>query len=430
MTDQQLKRVQDSYAKLGIREPFIAAVMTKVRRELSYDVPTAATNGSYVKYNPDFVAEQTDAQLFGLTVHESLHVVLMHMWRRENRDPRLWNYANDAIINKYIRDRRYELPEGGVSEPWVTDAMSSEEVYERLKKNPPPPPKPQPQGSSGGTDDGDGDEDGAGTSSDGDGDEDGADTSSGVGGSGDKDGNEQGKGNPDYPQGGFGDSGDLIDADDEATLRDLESTIVAAAQMAKKCGQGSSLIDRILETVGVPTVPWFDVLRHAMTEARRDDYSFSRPRRRYVADGIYLPALHSEALAGLMVGADMSGSMWGDPTEVKQIGIELNAVVQDTGPAFVELVYCDTEIMGKVDRFDQDEEIKFRPKQGGGTELSPVFNYLEQHEDDFCCLVFFTDMCVDFSMLHDPGIPVIWACTDINYVKTKVPFGSVVHVSR
>lgn len=415
MTDQQLKRVQDSYAKLGIREPFIAAVMTKIRRELSDDVPTAATNGSYVKYNPDFVAEQTDAQLFGLTVHESLHVVLMHMWRRENRDPRLWNYANDAIINKYIRDRRYELPENGVSVSWVTDAMSSEEVYERLKKNPPPPPpQPQPQGS-----DGDGDDDG-----DGDGDDngDGAETSS--------DGDGQGQGNPNYPQGGFGDSGDLIDADDEATLRDLESTIVAAAQMAKKCGQGSALIDRILETVGVPTVPWFDVLRHAMTEARRDDYSFSRPRRRYVADGIYLPALHSEALAGLMVGADMSGSMWGDPAEVKQIGIELNAVVQDTGPAFVEVVYCDTQIMGKADRFDQDEEIKFKPKQGGGTELSPVFNYLEQHEDDFCCLVFFTDMCVDFSVLHDPGIPVVWACTDINYVNTKVPFGSVVHVSR
>ena len=402
MTDQQLKRVQDSYAKLGIREPFIAAVMTKIRRELSDDVPTAATNGSYVKYNPDFVAEQTDAQLFGLTVHESLHVVLMHMWRRENRDPHLWNYANDAIINKYIRDRRYELPENGVSVPWVTDAMSSEEVYERLKKNPPPPPpQPQPQSSD---DNGDGD------------------------GDGDSDG--QGQGNPNYPKGGFGDSGDLIDADDEATLRDLESTIVAAAQMAKKCGQGSSLIDRILETVGVPTVPWFDVLRHAMTEARRDDYSFSRPRRRYVADGIYLPALHSEALAGLMVGADMSGSMWGDPTEVKQIGIELNAVVQDTGPAFVEVVYCDTQIMGKVDRFDQDEEIKFRPKQGGGTELSPVFNYLEQHEDDFCCLVFFTDMCVDFSTLHDPGIPVVWACTDVKYANTKVPFGSVVHVSR
>lgn len=411
--DFLLKRVNDSYAKLGIREAFIAAVMTKVDRKISTDVPTAATNGSYVKYNPDFVSGLTDAQLFGLTVHESLHVVLMHMWRRGTRDPYLWNYANDALINKYIKDRGYELPDDGVFLSWVTDSMSSEDIYERLKQDPPPPPPEPPSGN------GDGEGDGEGDGDDGDG-----------GSGGESDGPPTGPtgGNPKYPKGGFGNSGDIIDADDEATLRDLEATIVAAADMAKKCGQGSALIDRILESVGKVTVPWFDVLRSMMTDSRRDDYSFARPRKRYISQGIYLPALHSDAMAGLMIGCDMSGSMWCNPREVEQIGAELNGVVNDTSPAFVEMVYCDTRLMGKPDRFEMGEEVVFRPKQGGGTELSPIFQYLEQHEDQFTCLLVFTDMCVDFSVIRDPGIPVLWACTDRNYLDRPVPFGTVVEV--
>lgn len=421
MYEQQLTRVQNSYAKLGIREPFIAAVMTKVKREISDAVPTAATNGSYVKYNPSFVDAQTDSKLFGLTVHESLHVILMHMWRRGTRDPFLWNYANDAIINKYIKDQGYELPDDGVFLSWVTNEMSSEEVYERLKQNPPPPPE-QPEN---GDDDGDGGGSDGGSDGDGDGDSDNGDD--GDSGSGPPNGPSGG--DPKYPKGGFGNSGDIIDADDEATLRDLEATIVAAADMAKKCGQGSALIDRILESVGQPSVPWFDVLRNMMTEARRDDYSFAKQRKRYISQGIYLPALHSEGLAGLLVGCDMSGSMWGDPREVQQIGAELNGVVNDTHPQFVEIAYCDTQIMEKVDRFEMDEDVVFRPKQGGGTELSPIFNHYEQHQDHFACIVVFTDMCVDFSVLRDPGIPVLWACTDHNYIKAKVPFGTVVSVT-
>ncbi|MFN5833769.1 MAG: DUF2201 family putative metallopeptidase, partial [Akkermansiaceae bacterium] len=128
-------RIDLAYTKLGLREPFIAAVMTKVKREVTTAVPTAATNGSVCKYNPDFIAKWDDEQIFGLVLHESCHVVLMHMWRRDDRDPQLWNYANDAIINAYIKSRGYKLPDGGVFLNWVRDEHSSEYVYDKLKKD-------------------------------------------------------------------------------------------------------------------------------------------------------------------------------------------------------------------------------------------------------------------------------------------------------
>jgi len=80
-------RLSVAYSKLSLREPFIAAVMTRIRREISDEVPTAATDGTRVIYNPDFMDKCSDEELFGLALHESLHIILMHMWRRGERCP-------------------------------------------------------------------------------------------------------------------------------------------------------------------------------------------------------------------------------------------------------------------------------------------------------------------------------------------------------
>ncbi len=378
-------RLETAYSKLGLREPFIAAVMTRVKREVSTAVPTAGTNGSVVYYNPDFIAPLSDEQLFGLVLHEASHVVLMHMWRRDGRDMALWNYANDAIINAYIRGRGWQLPDGGVHLSWVTDAMSSEEVYERLRQNPPPP-----QG----------------------------------GGKGKGDGKGDGGGEPQPNAGGWDGTGDLQDAVDEATRCDMEATIVAAAQMAKDCGHGSSLIDRVLANVGKPNVRWQDVLRSLLTESAASDYSYLRPSRRFIGSGLYLPSLHTPAMGGLAIGWDTSGSV--GQKECDQIAAELQAIVDDLQPEFVEVVYCDSEVT-HVERIGRDEPLKLHPKGGGGTRFQPVFEHFAQQNERYCGLVFFTDMCGDLEECEEPEFPVIWANT-YNYTPSRVPFGTVVPV--
>lgn len=377
------QRLDLAYSKLGLREPFIAAVMTRVKREITEAVPTAATNGTVVKYNPQFLDKWNDEQVFGLALHESLHVVLMHMWRREGRDPALFNYANDAIINAYIKSRGYQLPDGGVHLSWVTEAMSSEEVYDRLKKE-------QQQGGGkgkGGKGQGDGDEDNA-------------------------------------PAGGFDGTGDLEDALDEATKTDMEATIVAAAQMAKTCGHGSSIIDRVLDTVGTPKVAWQDVTRTMLTEKSAADYTYLRPSRRFIGSGLYLPSLHTDALGGLAIGFDTSGSM--GPRECNQIAAEIQAIVDDLQPAFVEVVYCDYSVT-HVERFERDDMLKLHPKGGGGTRFAPVFEHLAQTGEQYCGMIFFSDMMGDLDECEEPEFPVIWA--DIGNCHPTEPFGIRVEVS-
>lgn len=376
-------RIDLAYSKLGLREPFIAAVMTRVKREISTAVPTAGTNGTVCKYNPDFVAKWDDEQIFGLVLHESCHVVLMHMWRRDGRDPGLWNYANDAIINAYIKSRGYKLPDGGVHVDWVRDEHSSEYVYDKLKKD-----QQAQQGN--------GKKDGSGDDAD-------------------------GSGQP--SAGGFDGTGDLEDAIDEATRTDMEASIVAAAKMAKECGHGSSLIDRVLENVGTSKVRWQDVTRSMMTESAAADYSYIRPSRRFIGAGLYLPSLRTENLGGLAVGFDTSGSM--GQRECDQIAAELQAIVDDLQPSFVEVIYCDSRV-ANVQRFERDEPLRLKPKGGGGTRFEPVFEHVMDSGEHYCGMIYFTDMEGDLDECTDPGIPVIWA--DIGRYHPDAPFGTRVEV--
>jgi predicted metal-dependent peptidase len=364
------QRIDLAYSKLGLREPFIAAVMCRVKREMDSSIPTAGTNGLVVKFNPDWCEQWDNEQLFGLVLHEALHVVLMHMWRRGDRDMKLWNYANDAVNNAYIKSRKYKLPDGGVFLSWVKESDGSEEVYDKLKKN---PPLPQPDGQ------------------------------------------------PDA--GGFDGSGDIEDAPDDATRIDVEASIVAAAKMAKECGHGSSLIDRILGSAGQPRVRWQDETRSMMTESAQSDFSFRRVNRRFISSNIYLPSMYSDALGGLAIGFDTSGSMGDD--EADQIATELTAIVSDLQPAFVEVIYCDAKVT-KVQRFERGDELILRPKGGGGTRFKPVFDHIEASEDRYCGLVFFTDLEGNLRECVEPPFPVIWA--DIGKSHPRVPFGTRVTV--
>ena len=389
-------RIELAYSKLGMREPFVAAVMTRVKREISATVPTAGTNGTWVRFNPTWCEPLSDEELFGLVLHEASHVVLMHMWRREGRDMRIWNYANDALINAYIKSRGWQLPKGGVHLSWVKEEMSSEEVYEKLKQQKQQQQQQKQKGGSSGDGDGDEDSDGSGGGDDGDDD--------GMGG-------------------GFDGHGDLEDAQDEATRVDMQASIVAAARMAKECGQGSSLIDRVLDNVGESLVRWQDVCRSMLTESAAADYTYLRPSRRFIGSGLYLPSLRTDALGGLAIGFDTSGSM--GKRECDQIAAEIQAIVDDLQPSFVEVVYCDYAVTHS-ERFERDETLKLHPKGGGGTRFQPVFEHFEKTGERYCGMIFFTDMEGDLDECEEPSHPVIWA--NIGRREYDAPFGTSVRV--
>jgi len=65
-------------------------------------LPTMATDGCRIVYNPTFVDQLKSAELEGVLAHEVLHCALGHQCRRGGRDPGLWNEAADLAINPIL----------------------------------------------------------------------------------------------------------------------------------------------------------------------------------------------------------------------------------------------------------------------------------------------------------------------------------------
>ena len=368
------ERIDLIASKISLREPFVSAVFSKLERKFK-TYGTAGTNGAKVEFGAIYCASHTEEELMGLCLHEALHVVLMHMWRRRNREHMRYNLACDAVVDRTLEQMGYGPIRDAVTYDWLTDEMSVEDVYAKLQQDP-----------------------------------------------------EQGQGYafldgpPDDTAGGacLG-GGDVRDSNDPSAELDMEATIKTAAKMTKACGKGSALIDLVLEGGLDPKASWKELLRHVLTASRRDDYTFGRVNKRFVSAGLYLPSLHTPGIGTLIVGIDTSGSMGQE--ELNQIASEITAIAQDCRPETVLVIYCDSEVVG-TERFDAYEDIQLHAKGGGGTRFKPVFDYIEEQvEETPAALVYFTDLWGNTDELDPPDYPVVWGVT---YNSDRaVPFGDV-----
>jgi predicted metal-dependent peptidase len=98
---------------------------------------TAATDGRNFYYNSRFIKMLRPKELEFLFGHEVLHVVYDHFGRRNERDPQLWNVANDFAVNGDLV--KHTIGEKITTVPCLYDSkydgLSSEEIYDDLYEN-------------------------------------------------------------------------------------------------------------------------------------------------------------------------------------------------------------------------------------------------------------------------------------------------------
>ena len=126
-TVQKLTR---SRVQLLILQPFFGTLCLRLKL-IPGDLPTMATDGSRIVYNPAFVDQLKPAELEGTLAHEVMHCALGHQCRRGNRDPGLWNEAADFAINPILIANGFTLPAGALIDPAFAN-LSAEEIYARL----------------------------------------------------------------------------------------------------------------------------------------------------------------------------------------------------------------------------------------------------------------------------------------------------------
>jgi predicted metal-dependent peptidase len=321
---------------------------------------TLAVDGKNVFYNPEFVLGLTDSLCRSAMAHEVMHCVLDHMRRRGSRNPKKWNHAGDYAINLILEEGGFEIGKG-----WLLHknyaGMSADEIYNMLP---------------------------------------------------DDDGNDD---DGDQALDEILDAANATDAD----AVEWQIAAVQAATQAKNHGKLPASIERLVEEITEQKVDWRSALRAFMTERAKDDYSWARPNRRYLAAGMYLPGMYSEAMGEVAIGIDTSGSI--DQHTLNTFGSEIKAIVDTAKPVLTRVIYCDAEV-NHVDEFTPEQELTFKMHGGGGTDFCPPFELIDEKGWKPACMVYLTDGYGPFP--PEPPYPTLWVCT----TDVVAPFGRTIPI--
>ena len=319
---------------------------------------TAATDGLKFYYNSRFVMMLKPKEVEFLVGHEVLHVVYDHIGRRNERDPQLWNIANDYAVNADLK--RHKVGDFITTVPCLFEAKydgkSSEEIYDDLMKN--------VQKIS--IDDlidqmiddhleGDGD-------GEGEGDE------------------KEGKGK--RPT--------MSPEERERMRQEVKQAILNAAQSAE-AGQLPKGVERLIKQITDPVMPWRELIQTNLTSAIRSDYSWMRPSRRSWHMDAVMPGMNPGEEIDVDVAIDMSGSI--SNKQAQQFLGEIAGMMEAFDGYKVHVFCFDTEIYNPQDfnSENMDTVDSYEPAGGGGTDFDAIFDYLKREGRVPKRLIVFTD---------------------------------------
>ncbi len=393
--------------RLVLDKPFLGALVLRLplKEADAAWCRTVATDARAFYYNAGWVERLSVDQAQFVLAHEALHCALAHFARRGHRVQRRWDLACDFAINPLLIREGLKPPiEAQVLD--LYDGMTAEEIYPCLDDSLDNETLDQHLY--------DGAEGGQGES--------GSGNAAGQrpqrdegGGSADKgtsqqpgEGVAQGQGAPPPPP-------PLSAAERDSLARAWAQHLASAAQRAREAGKLSGGMQRLLEAVLHPQLPWRALLAQYLFQGARADYDWMRPSRR--EGPMILPSLRSPH-CDLFVALDVSGSIHDE--ELVQFVAEINAL-KGALPVRVTLTACDAELApGGPWCFEPWEELRL-PRQfagGGGTRFAPVFEWVERNGLRPDALLYFTDAEGQFPE-GEPAYPVLWLVKG----KAPVPWG-------
>lgn len=421
-TAQKLTRAR---VQLLLTQPFFGTLSLRLKL-IPGSLPTMATDGSRIVYNPAFVDELQPAELEGTLAHEVLHCALGHQCRRGERDPGLWNEAADFAINPILLGNGLTLPAGALIDSAFAN-LSAEEIYARLLRRTSEgngAAKPQQQTHAGG-----------GMATRPQGTHGAAPSNPKPDASHEPVSDQRGRttgeaaGPASMRPGGFGEVWDATDehgqtASPAEKRRQQHEWCIAAEQAlrsANACGHDPAGLERPLTESRQSEQDWRAILRDFVAATTPSDYRWTPPNRRYIASGLYLPSVERRGLGEIVIAVDTSGSI--GKCELEQFAGEISAISEETQPDAIHVVYCDGAVQS-AQEFRASEPVRLEPKGGGGTDFRPVFEWVDKNDIAPTCFIYLTDLCCE-SYPEIPEYPVLWV-TDS---RRTAPFGETVRIA-
>lgn len=380
--------MQEEYRKavsrLLLDHPFFGALALRLTAIPDDSIQSACTNGVNIRYNPKWFLKLKPPERAGLLAHEVMHVALLHMLRREGRDPKRWNIAGDFVINSALVKSGLVLPHTELLDSQYDD-MSTEQVYELLPKDIGQNPTPTEVWLCTGKD---------------------GEITDDPGGCG---------GVEDHPN--------ILDGQAVGKYEaDLEVAIHQAAEAAKSIGKLPGHMQSLIEKALAPKVDWRMTLARFLRANNKSDFTWVRPNRRLISSGLYLPSLHTPCLEEIAIVTDSSGSVK-DP-ELQQFTGETSAILHDLNPELIHFIQCDCEVHNDTTYTREDLPLKIEYEGRGGTAFSPAIKYVNEKYPNVAALIYLTDLeATDFG--PEPHYPVLWVTT----AAEEAPYGEIIKIN-
>ena len=347
---------------LLLKAPFFGNLATRLQLINADEwCPTAATDGRKFYYNSEFLKKMPAKQLEFLMGHEVLHCVYDHMGRRGDRDPRLWNIADDYCVNQDLLDQRIgeKIPVGLYDQKYR--GWSAEEVYDDLEKNAEKiniddlVDQLLDEHLDGEGDDGDGD------SKDGEGKE------------------SKGSGRP-----------KLSEEEKKAIRDEIKEAVMTAAQTVG-AGNLPAGVKRMIKDLTTPQLDWRALLQQQIQSTLRTDYTWARPSRKGWELEAVLPGSDWDKEIDICVSIDASGSMSDDM--LKDILSEVKGIMESYTSFRLHLWSFDTEVYNPrvFTPENLDEIMDYELEGGGGTSFEVNWEWMKEQDILPKKFVMFTD---------------------------------------
>ena len=357
---QARERLVSARIGLLLRHSFFGNLATRLKLVNADEwCATAATDGRTFYYNSRFIMMLKPKEVEFLVGHEVLHVVYDHMGRRGNRDPEMWNIADDYAVNADLK--RHKVGEFIKTVPCLYeqkyDGKAAEEIYDDLMKN---VQKISIEDLLDQMIDDHMDDEGD--------------------GEGDNEGNGEGKGK--RPT--------MTPEERERVRQEVKQAIINAASSAE-AGQLPLGVERLIRQHTNPVMPWRDLIQTNLTSAIRSDYSWMRPSRRGWHMDAIMPGMNPGEEIDVVVSIDMSGSISNSQAQafLGEIGGMMNSF-----DGYKVHVFCfDTDTYNPKDFSSENMDLieEYQPMGGGGTDFDCIFKYLKDNAIDPKRLIVFTD---------------------------------------
>ena len=367
---------------LGKNASFFGSLLCSFNFYWTADIETAAISPHILMWNPYWFLKLNPSQRRTILMHELWHPARLHHIRRGERNPIIWNVANDHRINNDLLREGYDFKGLQPCLDLRYKDMVEEDIYDDLC---------------------------------------------------DRNGllydSWTGKLLDATKEPTLQNQGDMLDDPDEPdpTTAQTEAVgkVVQAKQVAELSGETvdlSGTVETLLKQFLAPLVPWHQVLAKWMQDLSMTRRSFRRPNRRY--PGLYLPSTYEakNALSHLAYFIDVSASM--SDAEIIRVNSEIRYLKDKFNPKQMTLIQFDTKIT-KITEFTEKDKFEELVILGrGGTSFICVREWIQENQPT--AAIIFSDMGTEPMERLAKPIPVLWIA--INNHGHQVPFGQIIHI--